>query len=65
MNEVLLTFDIPGKHTIEKKGTSMVAIHTTGCVKSVLGCHGDGQKWLPMVIFKPKEKIPARVKMNL
>ncbi|TWW64127.1 hypothetical protein D4764_03G0011350 [Takifugu flavidus] len=30
MNEIPLTFDIPLTHTVEKKGTSTGAIHTTG-----------------------------------
>ncbi|XP_015228044.1 PREDICTED: uncharacterized protein LOC107083375 isoform X1 [Cyprinodon variegatus] len=30
MEEVPLTFDIPVNHTVEKKGTSTVAMHTTG-----------------------------------
>ncbi|XP_076740000.1 pogo transposable element with KRAB domain isoform X2 [Maylandia zebra] len=67
MDEVPLTFDIPVSHTVEKKGTSTVAIRTTGYEKSsftvVLGCHANGQKLPPMVIFKrktlPKEKFPA------
>ena len=69
MDKVPLTFDIPMNHTVEKKGTSMVSIHTTGHVKSaftiVLGCLGNREKLPPMVIFKrkmlPKEKFPARV----
>ncbi|KAF4083566.1 hypothetical protein AMELA_G00143600 [Ameiurus melas] len=69
MDEVPLTFDIPVNHTVEKKGTNTVSIRTTGHEKSaftvVLGCHGNGQKLPPMVIFKrktlPKEKFPARV----
>ncbi|TWW81746.1 hypothetical protein D4764_01G0015610 [Takifugu flavidus] len=69
MDEIPLTFDIPLTHTVEKKGTSMVAICTTGHEKLsftvVLGCHGNGQKLPPMVIFKrktlPKEAFPARV----
>uniref|UniRef100_A0A669DWZ2 HTH CENPB-type domain-containing protein n=1 Tax=Oreochromis niloticus TaxID=8128 RepID=A0A669DWZ2_ORENI len=69
MDEVPLTFDIPVSHTVEKKGTSTVAIRTTGYEKSsftvVLGCHANGQKLPPMVIFKrktlPKEKFPAGI----
>lgn len=69
MDEVPLTFDIPVSHTVEKKGTSTVAIRTTGYEKSsftvVLGCHANGQKLPPMVIFKrktlPKEKFPAEI----
>uniref|UniRef100_A0AAQ5WZQ5 HTH CENPB-type domain-containing protein n=2 Tax=Amphiprion ocellaris TaxID=80972 RepID=A0AAQ5WZQ5_AMPOC len=56
-------------HTVEKMGTSTVAIRTTAHEKSaftvVLGCHANGQKLPPMVIFKrntlPKEKFPAGV----
>lgn len=69
MDEVPLAFDIPVNHTVEKKGTSTVSIRTTGHEKSaftvVLGCHGNGQKLPPMVIFKrktlPKEKFPAGI----
>ncbi|KAJ1198869.1 hypothetical protein NDU88_002708 [Pleurodeles waltl] len=69
MDEVPLTFDIPMNHTVEKKGTSTVSIRTTGHEKSaftvVLGCHSNGQKLPPMVIFKrktlPKEKFPAGI----
>ncbi|XP_015253526.1 PREDICTED: secretory phospholipase A2 receptor-like [Cyprinodon variegatus] len=69
MDEVPLTFNIPVNHTVEKKGTSMVAIHTMGYEKAsftvVLGCHANGQKLLPVVIFKrkalPKETFSAGV----
>lgn len=69
MDEVPLTFDIPVNHTVARKGTSTVLIRSTGHEKSsftvVLGCHGNGQKLSPMVIFKrktlPKEKFPAGV----
>lgn len=69
MDEVPLTFDIPVSHTVEKKGTSTVVIRTTGYEKAsftvVLGCHANGQKLPPMVIFKrktlPKETFPAGV----
>ncbi|RVE56245.1 hypothetical protein OJAV_G00219260 [Oryzias javanicus] len=69
MDEVPLTFDIPVSHTVEKKGTSTVAIRTTGYEKAsftvVLGCCANGQKLPPMVIFKrktlPKETFPAGV----
>uniref|UniRef100_A0A3B3BHW9 HTH CENPB-type domain-containing protein n=1 Tax=Oryzias melastigma TaxID=30732 RepID=A0A3B3BHW9_ORYME len=69
MDEVPLTFDIPVSHTVEKKGTSTVATRTTGYEKAlftvVLGCHANGQKLPPMVIFKrktlPKETFPAGV----
>uniref|UniRef100_A0A8C7WSV8 DDE-1 domain-containing protein n=1 Tax=Oryzias sinensis TaxID=183150 RepID=A0A8C7WSV8_9TELE len=69
MDEVPLTFDIPVSHTVEKTGTSTIAIRTTGHEKSaftvVLGCQADVQKLSPMVIFKrktiPKEKFPAGV----
>ncbi|TWW64308.1 hypothetical protein D4764_03G0013160 [Takifugu flavidus] len=69
MDEIPLTFDIPLTHTVEKKGTGMVAICTTGQEKSlftvVLGCHGNGQKLPPILIFKrktlPKEAFPAGV----
>ncbi|KAK3549935.1 hypothetical protein QTP86_016788 [Hemibagrus guttatus] len=69
MDEVPLSFDIPVNHTVEKKGTSTISIRTTGHEKPaftvVLGCYGNGQKLLPMVIFKrktlPKEKFPAGV----
>lgn len=69
MDEVPLTFDIPVNRTVEKTGTRTVSIRTTGNEKSsftvVLGCQANGQKLLPMVIFKrktlPKEKFPAGV----
>lgn len=69
MDEVPLTFDIPVNHTVARKGTSTVLIRSTGHEKSsftvVLGCHGNGQKLSPMVIFKrktlPKEKFPPGV----
>ncbi|KAK7910104.1 hypothetical protein WMY93_014788 [Mugilogobius chulae] len=69
MDEVPLTFDIPVNRTVEKTGTRMVSILTTGNEKSsftvVLGCQANGQKLPPMVIFKrktlPKEKFPAGV----
>uniref|UniRef100_A0A1A8DN46 DDE-1 domain-containing protein n=1 Tax=Nothobranchius kadleci TaxID=1051664 RepID=A0A1A8DN46_NOTKA len=74
MDEVLLTFDIPVNQTVEKMGTSTVSVWTTSheksCFTVVLACQADGQKLLPMVIFKrktlPKEKFPAGViiKMN-
>ncbi|KAF4798120.1 hypothetical protein TURU_067369 [Turdus rufiventris] len=52
--------------TVEKTGTPMVPVRTTGNKKSlftvVLGVLSDGQKLSPMVIFKrktfPKEKFP-------
>lgn len=37
-DKVPLTFDIPVSHTVEKKGTSTVAIRTTGYEKSLLLC---------------------------
>uniref|UniRef100_A0A1A8I0R2 DDE-1 domain-containing protein n=1 Tax=Nothobranchius kuhntae TaxID=321403 RepID=A0A1A8I0R2_NOTKU len=74
MDEVLLTFDIPVNRTVEKMGTSTVSVWTTSheksCFTVVLACQADGQKLLPMVIFKrktlPKEKFPTGViiKMN-
>lgn len=68
MDEVPFTFNIPVNHTVEKRGTSTVSIRTTGhdrlTFTVVLGCHGNGQKLPPMVIFKrktlAKEKFPRK-----
>ncbi|TWW76588.1 hypothetical protein D4764_13G0012500 [Takifugu flavidus] len=47
MDEIPMTFDISLTHTVEKKGTSTVAIRTTGHEKSlftvVLSCHENEQ----------------------
>ena len=69
MDEVPLTFDIPMTRTVEKSGTKMVPIKTTGNEKAsftvVLGCTAAGNRLPPMVIFKrktlPKEKFPPGV----
>lgn len=53
--------------TVERTGTSMVSVLTTGNGKALLtvapGVLSDGQKLLPMVILKrktlPKETFPA------
>lgn len=57
MDDVSLTFDIPMTPTVEKTGTSMVSIHTTGKEKAsftvVLGCKANGLK-LPHHHFQEK-----------
>ncbi|KAF4805546.1 pogo transposable element with KRAB domain-like protein [Turdus rufiventris] len=66
MDEVPLTFDMPLTQTVEKTGTPMVPVRTTGNEKSsftvALGVSSDGQKLSPMVIFKrktfSKDKFP-------
>ncbi|XP_077573837.1 uncharacterized protein LOC144197115 isoform X2 [Stigmatopora nigra] len=52
MDEVPLTFDIPVKN-----GTATLAIRKTVSFTVVLGCHANGQKLPPMVIFKQKTPL--------
>lgn len=69
MDEVPLTFDIPVNRTVDRTGARTVNVRTTGNEKAsftvVLACQANGQKLLPMVIFKrttvPKENFPVGV----
>jgi hypothetical protein len=58
MDEVPVTFDVPGNRTVEIKGIKSVSIKTTGNEKHrftvVLACCADGTKLPPMIIFKRK-----------
>lgn len=76
VDEVSLTFDIPVNPTVERTGTSNLAVgylYTTGneksCLTVVLGCQADGQKLSLMVIFKrkisPKETSPIWINVGL
>ena len=65
MDEVPLTFDLPLKQTVKKKGESSVKLKTTGHEKThftcALSCTALGEKLPLMVIFKrittPKESF--------
>jgi len=69
MDEVPLTFDVPSTRTVDKKGVQTVTVKTTGHEKThytvVLACTANGEKLLPMLIFKrktlPKEELPNGV----
>lgn len=72
MDEVPVTFDLPGNFTIEKKGTSDVRVMTTGNEKAkltvVLAVLANGDKLPAYVIFRrktlPKAKVPPNVIMS-
>ena len=66
MDEVPMSFDMPGNFTVDQKGAEDIRITTTGsekCNFTVILCvTADGGKLSPMVIFKrktiPNEKFP-------
>ena len=69
MDETPLYFDIPGSHTVHRKGCREVCIRSTGAEKRrltiILACTAAGDM-LPMLIFKGKRalknlRIPAGV----
>ena len=72
MDEVPVTFDLPGNFTIEKKGTSDVRVMTTGNEKAkltvVLAVLANGDKLPSYVIFRrktlPKAKVPPNVTIS-
>ncbi|CAJ0602390.1 unnamed protein product [Cylicocyclus nassatus] len=69
MGEVPVTFDMPGKYTVDRKGAQDITITTTGGEKTnftvVLGVTADGNFCPPMVIFDrktiPKDTPPGVV----
>ena len=65
MDEVPLTFDIPMNRTVDVQGSSSITIRTTGHEKShftvVLACTASGKKLPPMVIFKRKTAVKAKL----
>jgi len=69
MDEVPASFDIPGKRTVDVRGSQDISIATTGSEKLnftiVLCVLADGRKLKPMVIFKrktiPREKFPSGI----
>jgi len=69
MDETLMTFDMAGFRTVNKKGDKTVRVKTTGSEKAhftvILSCLADGTKLPAMVIFKrktmPKDKLPSGV----
>ncbi|CAJ0593045.1 unnamed protein product [Cylicocyclus nassatus] len=69
VDEVPVTFDMPRKYTVNKKGAQDITITTTGGEKTnftvVLGVTADGNFCPPMVIFKrktiPKDTPPGVV----
>ena len=73
MDEVPVTFDLPGNFTIEKKGTSDVRVMTTGHEKTkltvVLAVLANGGKLPAYIIFRrktlPKAKVPPNVIMSV
>ncbi|CAG8486421.1 982_t:CDS:2 [Diversispora eburnea] len=69
IDETPLTFDIPSNITVEETGARTVSIRTTGHEKSnftvVLSCMENGNKLLPLIIFKlvnvPQQIFPSGV----
>uniref|UniRef100_A0A914D9N8 DDE-1 domain-containing protein n=1 Tax=Acrobeloides nanus TaxID=290746 RepID=A0A914D9N8_9BILA len=69
MDEVPVSFDMPGRFTVDERGKHDIAITTTGAEKNnfttVLCVTADGGKCKPTVIFKrktmPKEKFPDEI----
>ena len=58
MDEIPVSFDIPGTRTVDEVGKKDIVITTTGAEKCnftvVLCCTADGGKCEPMIIFKRK-----------
>ena len=70
MDETPIYFDMPGAHTIHKKGSRQVHIRSTGAEKRrftvILTCTAAGDMLPPMIIFRGKRalknlRIPAGV----
>ena len=70
MDETPLYFDMPGSHTVHRKGCREVRIRSTGAEKRrltiILACTAAGDMLPPMLIFKDKRalknlRIPAGV----
>ena len=69
MDEMPMHFDMPGNTTVNKVGSKIVSVKTTGHERQhftvVLACQAHGKKICPMVIFKrknmPKETFPPGV----
>ena len=70
MDETPMYFDMPGSHTVHKKGCREVCIRSTGAEKRrltvILACAAAGDMLPPMAIFKGKRalknlRIPAGV----
>ena len=61
MDEMPLYFDLPGSHTVHKKGCREVRIKSTGAEKHhlmvILACTAAGDMLSPMVIFKGKRAL--------
>ena len=58
MDEIPVSFDIPGTRTVDEVGKEDIVITTTGAEKCnftvILCCTADGGKCEPMIIFKSK-----------
>ena len=74
MDEMPLYFDMPGSHTVHKKGHREVCIQSTGAEKRrlsiILACTAAGDMLPPMIIFKGKralknQRIPPGVVVSL
>lgn len=69
MDEIPVSFDMVGSHTVDNTGAQDIKISTTGHEKSnftvILCVTADGGKCAPLVIFKrktmPKEEFPKGV----
>ncbi len=61
MDETPLYFDMPGSHSVHKKGAREVRIRSTGAEKRrltvILTCTAAGDMLPPMVIFKGKRAL--------